>query len=102
MAMSEWQTGDVITAERLNAMVPMIVNVVTIGVGPGFDKTWQEVTDALNNKRIVLLDNNTELHLIYQTYEDEGTYGVQVFSFYLGSTIYYTCSNPDGYPMYID
>ena len=44
--MTEWKTGDVITAERLNGMTaPMIVGQHATIEG-ALDKTWKEMYDA--------------------------------------------------------
>ena len=49
-----WQTGDIITAERLNAMTPLIVNE-----SDGF--TFNQLAEAMENGRVVIL---------YSSYKD--------------------------------
>ena len=66
-----WQTGDVVTAEKLNHLEngiadtnTMIINVSEQGV---MDKTWLEIHTALSlGKRVITVVTNEEFESVYQ------------------------------------
>lgn len=111
-----WQTGEVITQEKLNHMEdgigsnePLIVNLVN----NTFDKTYGEVVSALNSGRYCILkvpglsETNIEHIIRYWVSDLEGEEGLLVIGTigvdkHGGITpIYnnvYTCSTEDGYP----
>lgn len=57
----EWHPGDIITAEKLNHIEEGIVNSEFLDieiVGTEVQATWQEIYDAMNNNRLVILYRN--------------------------------------------
>lgn len=112
---TEWNTGDIVTAEKLNKLengvasggifiVNTLVDEQTLR--PILDKTWQEIKDAFDAMNIVILIANINSSLVIEkqiTYlsvinssVDGSNYecGFYVGSEYLG----FSTSDPNGYP----
>ena len=103
-----WQTGETITADKLNhiedgivgasssGFFPLVVNAVAIGdESYRLDKTWQEICDAFPNV------------YIYQEHEEAaGRYSVfditdaPMLKNVITSEYVYTTTSADGYPSY--
>ena len=80
-----WETGDVITAERLNAMMPVEPMIVTTTYDDGsiiLDKTWKEIADAYTSDIPVFIDdsqgvdNVVSLLAVTSVYGGYGAYNV--------------------------
>ena len=116
-----WQTGDVITANKLNHIEDGIANgggVVVVHVteeGDTFtlDKTWNELQELLASGALVATVSEdtgfTTMQFLTQTYSDNGTYAVA----FIGGAIkpdwtgetavaVYSCESADGYPYFED
>ena len=67
--MTEWKTGDVITAERLNGMQkePLIITETVADYVGTLDKTWKEIHDAFYSGRpcIFSLDDGHDYNGLY-------------------------------------
>ena len=118
MPNTEWVTGDVITAERLNAMMPsaFVINSAYDSVAGGvkMDHTWQEICDAtLAGKQCILLeyDGETdppELRYVYtsldiDTIPSYNSYAIVVHAPKISGTnkyYYYSTDSADGYPVF--
>lgn len=64
---TEWQSGDIVTSEKLNKIENGIagagggVLVVTMDVATGaLDKTWQEIHDAMNSSVLCVVYRQEE------------------------------------------
>lgn len=85
-----WETGDVITAEKLNkaengiaAAFPFIVNQTVEGNIETLSKTWKEITDALAaGKSVFLLDDQLDG-------DDPNITYVQCMGGYVSDGVYY-------------
>ena len=90
-----WSDGDVITAEKLNNIESGVESASTSGSilivhksGGIFDKTWQEICDAINNMTPVYIYSTYEygdefgysLDLIYTVYFENDKYRVDTFN----------------------
>lgn len=109
-----WVTGEVITADDLNKITPLIVHETTEEIEvDGFsttkhtlDKTWQEIYDHISNAILVLLSEG------FDTFDNEIT-EVDVFScikMYYGEASYgvmfgdfrYMTDSASSYPYFIE
>lgn len=102
-----WQTGDTITAEKLNKMdngwLVFVVNLITDESSTRFDKTWQEVYDAADAGALVLLRQKVDGELLYNSWvtdiaNESSSYAVYVHSFVANSEIEYETNAASGYP----
>ena len=116
-----WQTGDVITANKLNHIEDGIANgggVVVVHVTEEndtftLDKTWNELQELLASGALVATVSEdtgfTTMQFLTQTYSDNGTYAVA----FIGGAIkpdwtgetavaVYSCESADGYPYFED
>ncbi len=103
---TEWNTGDTITAEKLNNMEQ---GIASAGGGGAFlvgidiqtqtlDKTWQEIHDALasgQDARVfaVIEGMGVMSMTITGAMVEDGEYAVTVL------TTQYTTNSPNGYPV---
>ena len=105
---NNWQSGDVVTSEKLNHLEDGVSNAGGTLVIGGFsnnqygnvtgtsDKTWQEIHDALAaGKECIAIFHDGDMVwravIIRVYYDGEGTYVI-------GEDIAATCDSPDGYP----
>lgn len=102
-----WETGDVITAEKLNKMedgiesaagsssggATLVVTYSEEGTTGTLDKTWNEIKDAFPN---VVIEGSPigATSICEQVYHDGGTYGVRWKLDEMGCTT----QSADGYP----
>lgn len=106
---NNWQSGDVITAEKLNHIEDGIANTGKTLVIGGFignadgnpyigeaDKTWQEIHDALVAGKecfAILHDGDMVSHApIDRTWSSAGIYYISVYG------VDAVCYSSDGYP----
>lgn len=105
---TEWVTGDIITAEKLNKIENGIASVggmliVTVSEKPDsetimiLDKTWQQIHDAVLSTGAMAIyreiqDNRTYILSFISVYYDSENYGVAV------SGYVFTASSPNDYP----
>lgn len=117
-----WQTGDVITANKLNHIEDGIA-----GAGGGgvvvhiteeedvftLDKTWNELQELLSSGALVVALSEdvgyTTMQFLSQAHSDNGTYAVAFISAsikpdWTGETAVavYSCESADGYPYFED
>ena len=116
-----WQTGDVITANKLNHIEDGIANgggVVVVHVTEEndtftLDKTWNELQELLSSGALVatLTDDvgTTTMQFLTQAFSSGGTYAVAFMSAsikpdWTGETAVavYSCESADGYPYFED
>ena len=102
-----WETGDIVSSQKLNHMEDgiagayevMVINESTDGI---FDKTWQEIYDAMAQGKMCVvrvvgetteegITNNT----VTSAFSSEGKYMVVI-----GGSETYTASSATGYPEY--
>ena len=110
---TNWECGDVVTAEKLNKLeeavenlsvivdgmdggseLPLTISLTTEGDTSTMDKTWQEIADAYPCVRVV-----NDGYYSVEVYEDETNdeYGV-VVGYATPRT--FTTDSADGYPTY--
>lgn len=102
-----WQTGEVITAEKLNHMengigsCVMTVNATTENDVTTLDKTWQEIHDAIAAGKLVIIPiigaTNAEMEIITSAVSDTG---FKIFIFGNTESAKYLADTADGYPSY--
>lgn len=109
-----WQTGDVITAEKLNHMEDgiadggggggvLVVGVIVDGSTMTFDKTWQQIHDADYCIVEIIAETDTAFYLVVDI-------GVTPLSKYRVTTVDlqdqpfaivpFECDTPNDYPVY--
>ena len=100
-----WQTGDTITAEKLNNMEQGIANAGGGGVlivnesNNTLDKTWQEISDA----GFSVLNNQYGEQLLHMSCaEDEGDYLVTYWTVGLADPILFNAISASAYPVRSD
>ena len=117
---TEWKCGDTITAEKLNNLEdgvqealeccgggaePLIIRKDHVdGSATYYDKTWQEVHDAMGNGTpVAVLDDlnragvqGYKMEYFYQIYVDGTDYGAELVT---GSTLYAASANGYLYKM---
>lgn len=99
---TNWETGDTITAEKLNKLEQGVANaggstgggvLVVHDVDGTLDKTWQEITDAmLSGGAVVAFDNPTSVKVVTEVFNNAIGYCV-VFG-----ELFYASETSDGYP----
>ena len=108
-----WQTGDVITADRLNHMEDGIAqNVLLVEVNATTNsgqtqytcnKTWQQIHDAgmaffqLQHPQI---QNMQMIGFLSMIGGENNSYGLEVYTLNSGTAMALTTDNPNGYPQY--
>ena len=111
-----WETGDVITAAKLNnaengieaanekggvfmISETNVEDVHTLG------KTWQEIHDAIESGDLCVIRYVSSPSLTYNVYVDMADYydndGTTVYRI-VSSEINYLCDSADAYPVYTD
>ena len=119
MPNTEWKDGDLITAERLNAMMPsaFVIDSAYDETADGYkmDHTWQEICDAtLAGKQCILVTYDTSydpptLQHIYTALDIEANPGGNEYAVVVhdpraygtvNKYIYYGTDSIDGYPTY--
>lgn len=109
---TEWEAGMKVTASRLNKIeqgivdaggVMIVRNTSSTATVTTFDKTWQEIYDAIENGSIVLflIVNSLDAgyHLIDGAYYDNGN---KVYTVHVLNGNLYSINSPEGYPTYSD
>lgn len=112
---TNWQCGDVVTAEKLNKLEngladccgggaePLVVNVN----GGALDKTWQEIHDAFPNVYIKNVSGSpfggaVYMQSIEKIYNEPNPQGVMSYALTLddgaGEYTTYATNSADGYP----
>ena len=112
---TDWETGDIITAEKLNNIENGVAN---IGAGVFFidytrtqgipqvttlTKTWNEIMNAVTAGMCPVVKHNYGTSVVFTQVTDiGGEEGVEYFVNMGISTnqMRLTCSDPDGYPTY--
>lgn len=105
-----WETGDVITAQKLNKMengIAGINGVLSITVSDSGDDsilsaTWQEINDAIENHTpvFVFVDGNTTMpQMVYATTSDDG-YEAILYDISVQTLMVYSCESADDFPIY--
>lgn len=105
-----WQTGDVITATKLNHMedgiasTSVLIVLATLDAEEEevvLDKTWQEIKNAVDSGTIVMHYSPDEgeeysvaISFINAIYEASGTYTVEF------GGMEFSTDSADGYPMF--
>lgn len=107
---TEWKTGDVITAEKLNNMeqgVAGSAKALFLELNPGtfaLNKTWREINSALSAGALCLFtipeeDAGTSLAVVSTTYQEENKYYVYLnFERKETATLVFGALAPDDYP----
>lgn len=108
---TEWKTGDVVTAEKLNKLEeavgnadnsPLIVSGTTSDNVETLDKTWKEIYDAYVSGRVVLYKEEAENYIHVCSLEDvsmnsqsePASYEVS----FNGEGLTYSTDSENGYP----
>lgn len=98
-----WQTGEVITANKLNHMEDGIANggVLVVGVTDDgttatMDKTWQQIYDADLAVCPQFVQNYGKVNNIITEIKEGDVYAVTI------EGIDFTTDSPDGYPSYAE
>ena len=118
---NNWQSGDVVTSEKLNHLEDGVSNaggVMAVSLAYDeememtvADKTWQEIYDAMNNDVLCIVrdmeveENQSNTGLITYVDVTQGEYRIHVlFSNSVGpsSVAVYTTTSADGYPSVLD
>lgn len=105
---TQWATGDIITAEKLNKLENGVANaggggvlVVHVNENGVLDKTWKEIHDAgvcfLALETSGSGNSGTTYGLIAQVVTNGSLYGVAISQ----SQVYAT-DNENGYPAYVE
>ena len=98
---TNWATGDVITAEKLNKLEQGVASgggvLIVTGTNGTLDKTWQEIYDA--PFAVIKKDDDGERYAypVFSVYEDSGEYGVAIMGG-SGRVITYSSSSASGFP----
>jgi hypothetical protein len=101
---TNWATGDVITAEKLNKLEQGVASaggaLVLTDTNGTLDKTWQEIHDADFAVVKSVDDVDTYTWFVMDTYADDGDYGAIVGP-KQGATIWteYIADSASGYPV---
>ena len=109
-----WETGDVITAEKLNNIENGIANsVVTLSIVAGepanhLDKTWSEINALIEGGSLVLIKQTTEYatsiaFVVITGIMGESVYGVVGIGFNSNgqaSPLLLATTSEDGYPAF--
>lgn len=108
-----WQTGDVVTAEKMNKLEQgvansggggfLLVHVLVSVSSATMDKTWNEINEALDNGIPAFAQtidgDKVNIDSIYSATINDGQYVVYAFSYENASSITFSSSNdPNGYP----
>ena len=108
-----WNTGDIVTSEKLNRMEDGIAsgeNVFIVGgatygdsgVEGTLDKTWQEIHDAMQSKICIVVitnGNNITQVLIASAFVEGGKYGViSATSAISATSVLFATDSANGYP----
>lgn len=113
-----WKTGDIITQQKMNYIEdgiinsrPMIIHRIQQDENSfRYDKTWQEIYDAMISERPVyeIITQSTPqingekpfhgviLQPIHVVYEMQDLYKIKLS----GSSSIFYCANPNDYPIY--
>lgn len=92
-----WQTGDQITAARLNAMDQGIANagvLVVHSTNNTLDKTWQEIHDS----PFSVLWRDGSFFLYMGAFEEDGEYFVGYWVFGGANPLTFITNSASGYP----
>ena len=100
---TEWKAGDTVTSAKLNKLEQGVVSagsgiLLVHNVNGTFDKTWQEIHDAGVAIVIVNGDGYSVSLLTYSIWENDGTYGVQVYDPDVPGMDDFICASASGYP----
>lgn len=96
---TEWQTGDIITATKLNNMEQGIANAGVLQVRDNngtLDKTWKEITDSTFS---VLVKDSGQMALYMGGFSEDETYIVGYWSSGMSTPATYSTDSQDGYPV---
>ncbi len=108
-----WNTGDIVSSQKLNHMEDGIADaggiMVINNTDNTLDKTWQEVYDAISQGSLVMLqDRDTTspeeygilTYFVTQVFLEDNEYSVKLASVYGENivTMGFTANNADDYP----
>lgn len=100
---TNWQSGDTITAEKLNNIENGIAGggVLVVNYTTACDKTWQEIDDAAFAVIVANDDVNhiKSIELVGITGINGSAYAVMAFNAMTGTSATYSCDSADGYPV---
>lgn len=111
---TNWKAGDVITSEKLNKLEngvagsgggALIVNDNDSGT---LDKTWQEISDAVEAGSVVLVYNGSDIdrsiRYLGGLFSEDGDYGVAFVDYSSGSARIwlFVADSADGYPVFVE
>ena len=95
-----WQTGDIVTAQKLNNIENGIFdsNVIFLSEDSNhvLDKTWQEINDALALGKIIMLVDEEHLSGFRFLFSEEAS----GYYWLLSLSMQYKADSPDDYPVY--
>lgn len=114
-----WETGDVITADKLNKIEQGLAAAETLVDHPivvlhadaegALDRTWQDIADLIDDGKAVFVDLHAlvDVGLVGQvidasTYSDANsgnTFQVRVYCHYCAKNLYATCTAYTDYPV---
>ena len=111
-----WQTGDVITANKLNHIEDGIANgggtsnlYITLSSDDGsMDKTWQEIWDTMTGGGLcfILFDNVGQDNFGFEYYVNgvtgDPSYEVSTYDPIHNEVVSFTADSADGYPVMND
>ena len=107
-----WETGDVITAEKLNNMedqieklTPLIIEHTGDDVNVVLNKTWQEIKDLFDAGQTMAVGGPPAY--VEVVMEDSGNYRVGIYSPYLDDgnlefITFYSTDSASGYPALLE
>lgn len=90
---TEWKTGDIVTAEKLNKLEEgvasgggggggLLVHIMSTELPPTLDKNWNEINAAVQaGITPVFIDTDGLMCFCNEVYSDGGDYGVTLIDF---------------------
>lgn len=106
-----WKSGDLVTANKLNKLeqgvansggIMVVHNTSLLDGAITFDKTWQEIYDALSTGSVVILSYVSPVHaqnvIINTALFDDDSNLYKVYA--VGIDTEYSTDSSDGYPTY--
>lgn len=104
---TNWQTGDVVTSQKLNKLEQgvadaggggvLVVSIIWEDTICTMNKTWQEIWDAAPS--VLFMDASEEDKTVYMLYEQYVDQGVYLLDIGAGTrTISFQTASSSGYP----
>lgn len=105
-----WNTGDVITAEKLNnaenqieRLTPAVISETITGTTSTLTSTWQEIKDMFDAGQVMVLYSAPTYIGIVSSEESSyyvGIYSPRIYNGHLEQIKYYVTDSASGYPAY--